>query len=271
VLRGVFEYDAQGKRLDLPVDDPGSRFRAYGSLDEGMRSHLALLRGGRYAPAWALGLKGDAEGFARELGRLGYYTAPVAAYVAAMRPGVSAWLASRAFADAAQELAGSGAAQVGLAVDESGWVTVACEGVLWKVAPVYVAPVGIGEAEDLAKKLGCELPSPALVDAIWSVADLKIDAAKMVVSDHDGTPATMNSDATHIRQALKIEAAVGGRSLGFEFHLLAGAYKDVCVSGGKVGIYGWHRADGSVIQPFWAGHAKAWKDYSQGLRLVRRA
>jgi hypothetical protein len=40
---------------------------------------------------------------------------------------------------------------------------------------------------------------------------------------------------------------------------------------GILGIYGWHRCDGSVVQPFYAGHARGWIDYSQGVRLVRRA
>lgn len=55
----------------------------------------------------------------------------------------------------------------------------------------------------------------------------------------------------------------------------AGCYKDVVQSqpGGlsvRLGLYGWHRADGRVIQsPYWL-HALAWADYSQGARLVRR-
>lgn len=150
------------------------------------------------------------------------------------------------------------------------FVEVEHAGVAWLVAPFYVAPVGIGEAEDLAAKMGCELPSPGLVDAIWRAADLKIDASRMVRADHDGTLATMNSDAMHASQGARLAELVGGRSLGVDFRLLAGAFKDVVRKDASVGLYGWHRADGRVVQDFYGGHARAWKDYSQGLRLCVR-
>lgn len=145
------------------------------------------------------------------------------------------------------------------------WVEVS--GVL--VCPFYVAPVGIGEAADLAKRLGCELPTPALVDAIWLAADLKIDPSKVVAaaSGHDGTAATMDSAETHAKVASVVETEVHRRG---PYRLLAGAFKDVVVRDGNLGLYGWHRPDGTAIQSFFGGHALAWRDYSQGLRLVRR-
>lgn len=157
-----------------------------------------------------------------------------------------------------------------------GFVELVHEGVTWLVCPVYVGPIGIGQARDVAAQLGCELPTPSLVDAIWRAADLKIDASKMVVSNHDGTPRTMNSPEVHAKQAEKIAREVGERSLGKDYFLLAGAFKDVVQrknpSNGKVeiGLYGWHCANGTPIQGFYGGHAMAWADYSQGLRLVRR-
>ncbi len=151
-----------------------------------------------------------------------------------------------------------------------GFVEVEHDGVTWMVCAVYAGPIAIGEARTVAESLGCELPSPGLVDAIWRAADLKLDASKLT-RQHDGTPATMNSAETHADQAKRIAALVGDRNLGVDFHLLAGAFKDVVMKDGKIGLYGWHKADGSVIQPFYAGHSPAWKDYSQGLRLVRRA
>lgn len=157
-------------------------------------------------------------------------------------------------------------------LEATGYVPLDHAGVRWLVSPIYLAPIGIGEAVDFVARAGCELPTPDLVDAIWLAADMKIDAAKMVRTDHDGTPKTMNSEATHAAQRLRLEQLVGQHSLGRDFRLLAGAFKDVVRSpDGVVGLYGWHRADGTIIQPFYGGHAKAWKDYSQGLRLVRRA
>lgn len=153
-----------------------------------------------------------------------------------------------------------------------GFVEVEHDSQIWEVCPVYVAPVGIGEAERLAEELGCELPSPGLVDAIWREADLRIDGTDMISTSHDGTPRTMDSLQLHDAQTKKLASLVGGRSLGRDFFLLAGAYKDVVrdPKSGKIGLYGWHRENGTPIQPFFAGHARGWKDYSQALRLVRR-
>lgn len=157
-----------------------------------------------------------------------------------------------------------------------GFVELEHAGDTWLVCPVYVGPIGIGQARDVAKQLGCELPTPGLVDAIWRAADLKIDATKMIVSNHDGTPRTMNSPEVHARQCEKIAREVAGRALGKDFFLLAGAFKDVVqrinpsTGAPQIGLYGWHRASGAPIQSFYGGHAMAWQDYSQGLRLCRR-
>lgn len=159
------------------------------------------------------------------------------------------------------------------ATDPSGLVSVDHDGARWLVSPTYIGPIGIGEAEELANRLGYELPTPGLVDAIWRAADRKIDASRMVRTDHDGTPATMASPEMMRTQAERIAREIGDASLGIEYRLLAGVFKDVVrdPTSGKIGLYGWHRANGTPIQPFYAGHARGWRDYSQGLRLVRRA
>ncbi len=151
-----------------------------------------------------------------------------------------------------------------------GWVPVSLAGVDYQVAPYYVPFVGLGQAEDLAASLGCELPTPALVDAIWRQADLRIDATEMVINDHDGTPQTMASLATFERQRQTLARLIGDRALGVDYQLLAGAFKDVCHIDGQLGLYGWQRLDGSVIQGPYTKHARGWLDYSQGLRLCRR-
>ena len=58
--------------------------------------------------------------------------------------------------------------------------------------------------------------------------------------------------------------------------LVAGHKKDVVISAklagspGKVAIYGWHRTNGTAIQPLHLGHSAAWVDYSHGIRLVQQ-
>ena len=132
-------------------------------------------------------------------------------------------------------------------------------GVRWLVAPTYIAPVSIGEAQRIAAARGCELPTPELVDAIWRAADLRVEPQPMAPNKGDDV-------AQFAAHAELVERAVGDRP----FRLLAGTHKDVVRSGGRVGLYGWHRADARPIQGFFAGHALAYRDYSQGLRLVRR-
>lgn len=143
------------------------------------------------------------------------------------------------------------------------WVLVEHEGVAYEVAPEYLYPVGIAEAAALAKDACCELPSPGLVDAIWRASDCKLPP---LPRSHNGTLAQMATESVYAAQRVRIEAQTFGR----DYSLLAGTHKDVVMFNGKLGIYGWHQLDGTVIQPFFAGHGHYWKDYSQGLRLVRR-
>lgn len=62
-----------------------NRFRAFESLESAMAHHVAFLASERYAPARQLLLDGQAEAFARELGRAGYYTAPPDVYAKGVR------------------------------------------------------------------------------------------------------------------------------------------------------------------------------------------
>ena len=142
------------------------------------------------------------------------------------------------------------------------WVQVEHNGIVYEVAPTYIAPIGIGEAIRVAADAGCILPTTGLVDAIWKAADMKLAP---LPRKHNGTISQMAVDSIYVSQRARIDAQLAGR----DYVLLAGTHKDVCVLNGNVGIYGWHKLDGRVIQPFFAGHAMAWKDYSQGLRLCR--
>lgn len=62
-----------------------NKFRAFESLESAMAHHVAFLASERYAPARALLLDGQAEAFALELGRAGYYTAPPEVYARGVR------------------------------------------------------------------------------------------------------------------------------------------------------------------------------------------
>jgi len=155
------------------------------------------------------------------------------------------------------------------------WPRIVFNGQLYAVAPRYIGGVGIKEAHDLATNHGCILPTVALVKAIYSAADCKLDARKFVRS-HDGTYRTMASPAILQAQDDKVADAI--EAWGAEHgraRLVAGTHKDVIYDtraptrGFALGLYGWQKADGTVIQPAFYGHSGAWKDYSQGCRLVK--
>jgi len=188
------------------------------------------------------------------------------------------WFFTKAIKDAAPAALGnvnikgamtpSGASVTPSAVDN--WVNLVIDGTEYQVGSDYIAPLGIGEAVELAKANGWELPTPRMVDAIWKAADLRLEPRPMA---HDGTAKTMASNETIEAHRAKIRSQIDGR----DYKLLAGTHKDVVFIPeafgkpvGKPGIYGWHKQDGTVIQqPMW-GHALAWKDYSQGLRPIRK-
>lgn len=159
-------------------------------------------------------------------------------------------------------------------------VPVVFNGEVWLVTPDYIGPIGINEAANIAARAGMQLPSPGLVDAIWRQADLKL------------LPQPRNnviSQAVFDDQVRRIQGQIAGRP----FTLLGGSFKDVVSVNGHPEIYGWHVEDGKsvagvptlapvtpgpgrVIQPrSGARHDQSgpigFKDYSQGVRLVRKA
>jgi len=164
------------------------------------------------------------------------------------------------------------------------WPIVEEGGTRYAVAANYIRHMGIGEADTLVKSMpGFQLPTPELVDAIYRAADLKLPFHPQA---HDGTAAQMNAPALLAKQDAFIANQVKN-SPNPNYTLLAGTHKDVVRSKPEgtalayhqkntLGIYGAQKADGSVTQAFMWGHAHGntpgadWKDYSQGLRLVRR-
>lgn len=155
------------------------------------------------------------------------------------------------------------------------WIEVEHGNEKYLVSPRYIAPVGIGEALRITKTLGLELPTPELVNSIWKAADLKLEPnprGALSVPPSDFTLRTMNSPETNIAQLAYIQNQIGDK----KYKLLGGTHKDVVMKNGKLGIYGWHHLTGKIIQDFYTGHAHSenpaldWKDYSQGLRLVRK-
>ncbi len=150
------------------------------------------------------------------------------------------------------------------------------------VAPDYLAvgsdedyfftPLSPTTAQALADQLDCVLPTTKIVAAIHHAAPLKLNPAPIPPSDAmTSVPSFLQHNATVRAQR---EAALAAYPPGT---LIAGDKKDIVLTPqladapGKIAIYGWHKPDGTVIQPLFLGHAAGWVDYSHGVRLVRRA
>lgn len=147
-------------------------------------------------------------------------------------------------------------------------------------ATVYVTPdyLAIGSDDDffyvplnyysatlIATRLGCILPTPRIVDAIYDQAVHHLKPAPLPASPLMGTNLYM---AEHKE---KVDAQRRGFALG---DLISGHKKDLVLTNrlaqipGRVAIYGWHLATGHPIQPLSLVHGARYVDYSHGVRLV---
>ena len=83
VLQGVWEIIG-GQRVVLPPSNPGSWFRAFPDLDSGIKFYLDFLKNHHFKNAWPAIIAGDPKSFATLLKQSGYFTAPLADYIAGL-------------------------------------------------------------------------------------------------------------------------------------------------------------------------------------------
>ena len=120
-------------------------------------------------------------------------------------------------------------------------------------------------AARIAEAFGCSLPTRKMVDDIHKGAKGKYEP-KPMTKDRD-------SWATMFEHHGIIEGQRKGQPLG---DLVSGIKKDVVITNrldekpNRVAIYGWHKLDGSPIQPLNVSHVDWYIDYSHGVRLVKR-
>lgn len=145
-----------------------------------------------------------------------------------------------------------------------------------RVAPDYLAvgsdsdfvrtPLTPMTARLLADAFGCLLPTCRLCDAISQQADLRLAPFPLTEA--------REAAKTFAHHSALIEAQRADKPLGL---LVAGTKKDVVLTNRlkerprRVAIYGWHKADGTPIQPLTIVHGETYVDYSHGIRLVQRA
>lgn len=79
-----------GKRVELAAGAPGTSFRAFATLDEGIAFYFEFLQK-KFARSWPAVLAGDPLEFARLLREQDYYTAPLADYQAGLERIFNDW------------------------------------------------------------------------------------------------------------------------------------------------------------------------------------
>jgi hypothetical protein len=138
-------------------------------------------------------------------------------------------------------------------------------------ADYLLIPLSPQTAQRLADALRCSLPTPKMVDAIYSAAAMKLPPSPIPPSPEMTSVAVFGQHNAAVWAQRAEQMSV--HPLGA---LVAGHKKDVVISAnlaaapGKVAIYGWHRTNGTPIQPLYLGHSAAWVDYSQCIRLVQQ-
>ena len=120
-------------------------------------------------------------------------------------------------------------------------------------------------AQKIADSLQCFLPTRKMVNDIYKAAVVKPEPVPLYIY--------RDSALIFWHHNLIIEGQRKGKK-----GLIAGIKKDVVISGkitrdtkpNRVAIYGWHKLDGTPIQPLYTGHVDWYVDYSHGIRLVYR-
>jgi hypothetical protein len=125
--------------------------------------------------------------------------------------------------------------------------------------------------------LDCTQPTRKMVNQIWKEAPVKLIPSPLIPGAKMITVPVFEQHNEIVRtQRL---AQITAHPLG---ELVAGDKKDVVISTSiytnlhsrastPVVIYGWHKLEGTPIQPLYNGHAHTWADYSHGIRLVQQS
>jgi hypothetical protein len=122
-------------------------------------------------------------------------------------------------------------------------------------------------AQRIADRLGCTLPTRKMVADIWAAVQVKFAPQPIPPGPLMGTVPVFDAHNRMIESQRTTTAPLGLS--------IAGIKKDVVITPklaekpDKVAIFGWHKPDGTRIQPLYLGHAIWYADYSHGVRLVR--
>jgi hypothetical protein len=151
--------------------------------------------------------------------------------------------------------------------------------ITYKVMPDYLSigsdsdfvrvPMTPMAAQAIADRFGCILPTTQMVDDIYQNAATRLSPQTMTPN----SSMTSNSYFTQHSEMIETARRNAGHQNG---QLLAGHKKDIVITNrlnsnpNKVAIYGWHRSNGSPIQPLSTVHGEEYADYSHGVRLIQK-
>ena len=130
-------------------------------------------------------------------------------------------------------------------------------------------PMTIRTAKKICKATKTILPTPHLVDLVYSQADARVTSPTEPPGTEMGTNPYIESHNRAIEARMRSEHVSVGE-------LVAGEKKDVVITRrmletpGRTPIYGWMRPNGDVIQPLSLVHDDKHVDYAHGIRLVSR-
>lgn len=128
-------------------------------------------------------------------------------------------------------------------------------------------PLGLAAALSIAEAFAFTLPTPRIVDAIYTQADVRLKPQPLPPSDQMRSTAYL---LLHNAMVLRQRSGVPAPSS----ELTAGHKKDLVLTNrlwqvlGRVAIYGWHRGVNAPIQPLSTVHGAGYADYSHGVRLI---
>ncbi len=135
---------------------------------------------------------------------------------------------------------------------------------------LFIVPLSPYTAQTIADSLDCSLPTSKISDLIFKKARIRPEPFNFIPrGNRNETPDVFYDHSRVIFAQIKASGRKPGK-------LTAGTKKDVVISQTlsdtsrtrNVVIYGWHRGDGSVIQPEYNGHSGNYVDYSHGIRLI---
>lgn len=128
-------------------------------------------------------------------------------------------------------------------------------------------PLSPGAAWRVAALTGTSLPTPAMSDAIWDAAEVRLGPIPIPPNRWMTTLPVFEDHQRKVQRQRDRAASPPGA-------LVAGHKKDVVITPrladepGRVAIYGWHYLSGEPIQRLYLGHTDDWVDYSHGIRLI---